>query len=79
VVGLTEEAAAVKHPRVAVYYSRFAPLMHKMSGQGHKGFLCKVVTDHSTGRVLGVHVCGADAAEIIQVCLIYTPLLFSIL
>ena len=65
-VGLTEDEAAKAHARVAIYRSRFTPLMHKMSGQSYKGFLCKAVVDAATSRVLGVHVCGNDAAEIIQ-------------
>ena len=65
-VGLAEDAAAKVCARVAVYRSRFTPLMHKVSGQAHKGFLCKVVVNHDTGLVLGVHICGADAAETIQ-------------
>eukprot|EP00667_Euglena_gracilis_P007883 EG_transcript_7967 len=65
-VGLIEEAAAQQYPVVAVYKTSFTPMMHKVSGAAYKKFLIKVVTDHSTGRVLGVHLLGADAAEIIQ-------------
>ena len=65
-VGLTEEVAAKKFSRVAVYRSRFTPLMHKISGAAYKGFLCKAVVDVASSRVLGVHLCGSDAAEIIQ-------------
>jgi hypothetical protein len=31
-VGLAEHDAAAKYPRVAIHFSRFTPLMHKMSG-----------------------------------------------
>eukprot|EP00760_Papus_ankaliazontas_P006375 PhM_4_TR1301/c1_g1_i1/m.105379/K00383/GSR, gor; glutathione reductase (NADPH) len=65
-VGLTDEAAAKKFPRVAVYKTRFKPLMHNITGFEYKGFLAKVVTDHSTGTVVGVHLLGSDAPEIIQ-------------
>ncbi len=65
-VGLTEDDAAARYPRVALYQTRFTPLMHKLTGQGYKGFLCKAVVDHLSSKVLGVHICGTDAAEIIQ-------------
>ena len=65
-VGLTEDEAGKAYPRVAIYRSRFTPLMHKLSGQSYKGFLCKAVVDAATSRVVGVHICGSDAAEIVQ-------------
>lgn len=65
-VGLIEEDAAKKFPQVGVYKSSFTPLMHKMSGSSYKKFLVKIVTNHATGHVLGVHILGQDAPEIIQ-------------
>jgi trypanothione-disulfide reductase len=65
-VGLIEEDAAKKFAQVAVYSSSFTPLMHNMTGSSHKKFMVKVVTNHEDGKVLGVHLLGADAPEIIQ-------------
>ena len=65
-VGLLEEDAAKSFDTVAVYKSRFQPLMHQMSGATHKKFLVKIITDHASGRVLGVHLLGNPAPEIIQ-------------
>lgn len=65
-VGLTEEQAAKEFKTVAIYKSSFKPLMHNITGAAHKKFLVKVVVDHSTGTVVGVHLCGAETGEIIQ-------------
>eukprot|EP00331_Platyophrya_macrostoma_P024684 CAMPEP_0176437488 /NCGR_PEP_ID=MMETSP0127-20121128/18658_1 /TAXON_ID=938130 /ORGANISM="Platyophrya macrostoma, Strain WH" /LENGTH=494 /DNA_ID=CAMNT_0017821137 /DNA_START=106 /DNA_END=1590 /DNA_ORIENTATION=- len=65
-VGLIEEDAAKKFAQVGVYKTSFTPLMHKMSGSSYKKFMIKIVTNHQTGLVLGVHMLGSDAPEIIQ-------------
>lgn len=66
-VGLIEEEALKKHPNIAVYESSFTPLMHNISGNKHKKFLCRVIADQDhDGKVLGVHMLGADTPEIIQ-------------
>ncbi|KAG5511398.1 hypothetical protein JKF63_07361 [Porcisia hertigi] len=64
--GLTEEEAAKKHEAVAVYESSFTPLMHNISGSKYKQFMIRIITDHSSGEVLGVHMLGDSAPEIIQ-------------
>lgn len=66
-VGLIEEEACKKYPNIAVYESSFTPLMHNISGNKHKKFLCRVITDpDQDGKVVGVHMLGADTPEIIQ-------------
>ena len=64
-VGLTEEEARRKFPAIDVYKSSFTPLRHTLTGSGEKTFL-KMIVDRATGRVVGIHMVGADAGEIIQ-------------
>ena len=63
-VGLTEEEAAALGP-VDVYVTRFTPMRHNLSGRARKTMM-KLVVDKATQKVLGAHMLGEDAAEIIQ-------------
>jgi glutathione reductase (NADPH) len=63
-VGMTEAAARARG-RVLVYRARFRPMKTAFVGQTQQT-LMKLVVDASTDRVLGVHVVGPDAPEIIQ-------------
>jgi glutathione reductase (NADPH) len=64
-VGLTEaEALAGSSPPV-IYRSSFRPMIHTLSGRDEHTMM-KLVVDGSTDRVLGVHMVGPDAGEIIQ-------------
>ncbi|MCU0304320.1 MAG: glutathione-disulfide reductase [Thermoanaerobaculales bacterium] len=64
-VGLTEAAArAAGHP-VVVFRSTFRPLLHRLAGRD-QATMMKLVVDGATDRVLGVHMVGPDAGEIIQ-------------
>ncbi|MHB1220283.1 MAG: glutathione-disulfide reductase [Alphaproteobacteria bacterium] len=65
VVGLTEEAARKKFGAVDIYRTSFKPLKHTLTGRDERTMM-KMVVDAATGRVLGCHMVGADAAEIIQ-------------
>jgi len=64
-VGLTELEAREQYPAVDVYRSSFRPLKHTLSGRDEKT-LMKLVVDRATDRVLGCHMIGPDAGEIIQ-------------
>lgn len=64
-VGLTEDAARAELGDVDVYQSTFTPLKLTMSERKEK-MLMKLVVDRASGRVVGVHVVGPDAAEIVQ-------------
>jgi glutathione reductase (NADPH) len=64
-VGLTEEEARAEHDAVDVYKSTFTPLKQTLAGGGDKTFM-KLVVDRATGRVLGVHMVGPEAGEIVQ-------------
>ena len=63
-VGLMEDAARARGP-VRVYSSRFRAMKHALSGRDERT-LMKVIVDDATDRVLGVHMVGPDAGEIIQ-------------
>jgi glutathione reductase (NADPH) len=64
-VGLTEQAAWERYDDVVIYRSVFTPMKHTLSGLGEKT-LMKLVVRRSTDRVLGIHMVGAEAGEIIQ-------------
>jgi len=64
-VGLPEHEARERYPDLAVYKARFRPLKHTLSGR-EEAMLMKLLVDRASGRVVGCHVIGADAAEIVQ-------------
>lgn len=64
-VGLSEEAAKERGHGVDIYKTGFRALKHTLSGSEEKTFM-KLVVDASTQKVLGAHMMGADAGEIIQ-------------
>jgi len=70
-VGLTEEAARKEYGDVHVYRTSFRAMKHTLSGRQEKT-LMKLIVDPKTDKVLGVHMVGDGAGEIIQlagVCL----------
>lgn len=64
-VGLTEQQAREGGLAVEVYLTRFRPLKHTLSKRTERT-LMKLVVETGTQRVLGCHLVGRDAAEIIQ-------------
>ena len=65
-VGLTEAAAKEKFGNsVKCYRAKFRPMFHSLTGADEK-VMVKLVVESNTERVLGVHMVGKDAAEIIQ-------------
>jgi glutathione reductase (NADPH) len=64
-VGLGEEAALAQYGEIDVYESRFKPMRHTLSGRPEKT-LMKLVVDTASQRVLGAHMVGPDAPEIVQ-------------
>ena len=65
-VGLTEEQAREKYgDAVKIYRAKFRPLYHNLSGQEERT-LMKLIVDQNSDRVLGAHMIGEHAAEIIQ-------------
>ncbi|MBT5413495.1 MAG: FAD-dependent oxidoreductase, partial [Rhodospirillaceae bacterium] len=65
VVGLSEEEARAEYGAVAVYRTSFRELKHTLSGRDEKTMM-KLVVDKETDRVLGAHMVGNHAAEIVQ-------------
>jgi glutathione reductase (NADPH) len=65
-VGLTEEEAVATFGRIDIYKTTFRPMKATLSGSGSKS-LMKLVVDGRTGRVVGCHIVGPDAGELIQI------------
>lgn len=64
-VGYSEEVAKEKFESVAVYKSEFRHMKHTISGLNERTFM-KLLVDQKTDKVIGCHMVGADAGEIIQ-------------
>jgi glutathione reductase (NADPH) len=64
-VGLSEREARAHHEAVDVYVTSFRGLKHTLSGRDERTMM-KLVVDRESGRVVGCHMMGADAPEIIQ-------------
>ncbi|KAK9824171.1 hypothetical protein WJX72_008264 [[Myrmecia] bisecta] len=64
-VGLSEEDAIEKFKDVDVYTSTFRPMKNSMADEELKA-LTKLVVDAKTDKVLGIHMVGPEAAEIMQ-------------
>jgi glutathione reductase (NADPH) len=64
-VGLTEAAARQQYGAVDIYKANFKPLKHTLSGRDERT-LMKLVVDRASQVVLGAHMVGLDAPEIIQ-------------
>ena len=64
-VGLTTEQAREAGHEVKLYESRFRPMKLTLTESQEKT-LMKLVVDAKTDRVLGVHMVGPDAGEIVQ-------------
>ena len=62
--GLTEEQARARGD-IDVYVSRFRPMKHTLSGRDERAMM-KLIVDQATDRVLGCHMVGSDAPEIVQ-------------
>jgi glutathione reductase (NADPH) len=64
-VGLTESAARERFGDVRIFRSEFKMLKHTLSGSTERT-LMKLVVDAASDRVVGLHMVGADAGEIVQ-------------
>ena len=64
-VGLTEAQAREQCTDVRIYSSDFRPMRNIFSDHVERGFY-KMVVDDETGRILGLHLIGPDAPEILQ-------------
>ena len=64
-VGLTEAQARTQLGTVSVYESDFRPMKNVVAHRNERA-LYKMVCDGTTGRVVGIHMIGAEAPEIMQ-------------
>ena len=64
-VGYTEEAAAAKFKDLTVYTSGFRPMRNTISGAPGRTYM-KVIVEDKTDRVVGVHIVGEGAGEMVQ-------------
>ena len=64
-VGLTEDGARAAYGDIDVYRSTFRPLRHTLTGSEERTMM-KLIVDRASDRVVGCHMVGADAGEIVQ-------------
>jgi glutathione reductase (NADPH) len=64
-VGFTEDEARSRFGPVRVFKSTFKPMKHTISGRDEKTFM-KLIVDRASDRVVGAHMMGPDAGEIMQ-------------
>jgi glutathione reductase (NADPH) len=68
-VGFSEHEARVQYPSVDIYKASFRPMKSIIAGRDER-MLMKLVVEAASGRVVGVHLLGPDAAEIAQMAAI---------
>ena len=64
-VGYSEHEAREKYGEVTIYRSDFRPLKHTLSGSTAR-MMMKLIVDKKSDRVVGLHMAGDDAGEIVQ-------------
>lgn len=64
-VGLSEAQAREQFGDIEVYESDFRPMKHTLGGSSERAYT-KLIVDKATDKVVGAHMIGVDAAEIIQ-------------
>ncbi len=68
-VGLPEDVARQRYPKLDIYKARFRPMKHTLSGRDEH-MLMKLLVDGESDKVVGCHIMGPDAAEMVQVAAI---------
>jgi len=64
-VGFSEADARAEFGDIAVFQTDFKPLKHTLSGSTERTFM-KLLVDRATDRVVGLHMVGPDAGEVVQ-------------
>ena len=64
-VGLTEEAARREYPALDIYRTVFKPLQNRVAGRDER-MTMKLIVDGDTDRVVGCHIVGPNAGELVQ-------------
>ena len=65
VIGLTEAQACAQLAKVDIYKTSFRPMKMTLAGRDTRSFF-KLIVDGETDRVVGCHIAGPDAGEMIQ-------------
>ena len=68
-IGLSEEDARAEHTDIDVYMSAFRAMRNTLAGRDER-MLMKLVVDRASNRIVGCHIVGPDAAEIVQMAAI---------
>ena len=64
-IGMTEEQAKTRYPNLVKYRSHYRAMRHNLSGSDERSMM-KILVDGDTDKVVGLHMVGADAGEIMQ-------------
>jgi glutathione reductase (NADPH) len=64
-VGVGEYLACQEFDALDVYMARFRPMKHTLSGRD-EAMVVKIIVDHGSDQVIGVHILGPDAGELAQ-------------
>jgi glutathione reductase (NADPH) len=64
-VGLTERQARAQYGAIDIYRTRFKPMKNTLAGRDERTMM-KLVVERASDRVLGCHMVGTDAPEIVQ-------------
>ena len=64
-VGFSEEDACNHYGEIDVYRTEFTPMKHTLSGRDEKTMM-KMIVDRASQKVIGIHIVGMDAPEIVQ-------------
>ncbi|MFI4954801.1 MAG: glutathione-disulfide reductase [Gammaproteobacteria bacterium] len=64
-VGLSEEEARLCYEKIKIFKSQFRPLLHTITGRHTQAFV-KLIVEAESDKVVGIHVVGANAGEIVQ-------------
>lgn len=64
-IGPSEAAAVDKYGAVDVYEADFRPMKNTLGGSAERGYM-KLLVEPRSDRVVGIHLMGADSAELIQ-------------
>ncbi|NNE05783.1 MAG: glutathione-disulfide reductase [Xanthomonadales bacterium] len=64
-VGYSEEDARVHFGELDVYRSEFRPMKHTLSGRDERTMM-KLIVERASQKVVGIHIVGVDAPEIVQ-------------
>ncbi len=64
-VGLTEAEAVERFPKIEVYKANFRPMKATLSASGERTIM-KLIVDAASQRIVGAHILGHDAGEMIQ-------------